>query len=113
MEPGGATTATLGSQALTPEGNWQQKNRLGRQLHLQRGLLDAVGEPGAERRSTLSSLGDKVVKQLIVPQKVETQQLDCSPTAGQLGVNNTLGRIREVLLAAKLSQPSAKPANSR
>ena len=41
--------------------------------------------------------GDKVVKQLILPKKLRPgvlQQLHCS-TAGHLGVNKTLGRIRE------------------
>ena len=42
--------------------------------------------------------GDKVVKQFILPKNLRPsvlQQLHCSPTAGHLGINKTLGRIRE------------------
>ena len=42
--------------------------------------------------------GDKVVNQLIIPKKLRCsvlQQLHCSRTAGHLGINKTLGRIRE------------------
>ena len=42
--------------------------------------------------------GDAVVKQLILPKKLRPsvlQQLHCSSTAGHLGVNKTLGRLRE------------------
>ena len=42
--------------------------------------------------------GDKVMKQLILPKEARPsvlQQLHYSPTAGHLGVNKTIGRIRE------------------
>ena len=42
--------------------------------------------------------GDTVVEQLVPPKELRPsvlRQLHCSPTAGHLGMNKTLGRIRE------------------
>ena len=51
-----------------------------------------------------SPAGDRVVWQIVLPKKLQRevfQQLHSSPTAGHLGITNTLGRVRERLYWAR------------
>ena len=79
------TWQTAAPYSETTKAYWMQWES----LELKDGVLYRLWETPA---------GDKVVKQLILPKKLRPsvlKQLHCSPTAGHLRVNKTLGRIRE------------------
>ena len=70
-------------------------------------LLVSMGKPSTGERSAVQAVGTLAgecsIKQLVVPKEIRTEllrQFHSSPTAGHLGVNKTLERVREILLGA-------------